>query len=346
MQIRVVFACVAIAGGLLACKPPPIATPVVSATAVPSGKALELDGYLTAHDPVIAKDGDRFYVFTTGAHIPILCSKDMRQWEFCGRVFKDNPKWIGDAISGVTDLWAPDISFFNGKWHLYYSASTFGKNRSLIGLATNTTLNPDSPNYKWVDEGLVVESKPSDDWNAIDPNLAMDESGQPWLAFGSYWSGIKLRKLNANTGKPASDARLYNIASRPHTNGAPGAIEGAFITRRGGYYYLFASFDFCCRGTNSTYNIRVGRATTITGPYVDQAGVPMLDGGGTLVLQGSKRWKGPGHNAILKDGDTYWLVYHAYDNDVAGAPRLRIEPLSWSADGWPIAPSQSMAGST
>ena len=115
----------------------------------------------------------RTYVFSTGSRIPILCSKDMTAWEFCGRVFEENPRWIADAIEGVTDLWAPDISLLKGKWHLYYSASTFGKNRSAIGLATNATLNPDSPDYAWVDEGLVIESKPSDRLrNAINPDLA------------------------------------------------------------------------------------------------------------------------------------------------------------------------------
>jgi arabinan endo-1,5-alpha-L-arabinosidase len=303
------------------------------------GKILQLDGYLKAHDPVVARDGDRYYVFTTGSRIPILCSPDMTQWEFCGRVFKDNPKWIGEAIDGVTDLWAPDISFFNGKWHLYYSASTFGKNRSAIGLATNATLNPDSADYKWVDEGMVIESKPSDNWNAIDPNIAFDESGQPWLAFGSFWSGIKLRKIDAATGKPATDnAQLYAIAGgRP----APNAIEAPFIIRRGDFFYLFVSFDFCCRGANSTYNIRVGRAPKITGPYVDRAGKAMLEGGGTLVLDGAsaKQWKGPGHNSIFSENGVDWLVYHAYDAQEVGTAKLRIEALGWDAEGWPIAPS-------
>jgi arabinan endo-1,5-alpha-L-arabinosidase len=233
-------------------------------------------------------------------------------------------------------LWAPDISFFNNRWHLYYAASTFGKNHSAIGLATNATLNPDAPNYKWVDEGLVIESTSADNWNAIDPNVAFDETHQPWLAFGSYWSGIKLRKLDAATGKPAAAVPLIALAGgRP----APDAIEAPFIIRHGGYFYLFVSFDACCQGVNSTYNIRVGRATAITGPYADRDGKPMLKGGGTLVLSGSKRWRGPGHNAILNDNGVDWLVYHAYDADEVGTAKLRIEALGWDAQGWPVAAS-------
>lgn len=305
------------------------------------GRVLPLTGFINAHDPVMAKDKDVFYVFTTGANIPVLCSKDMVKWEFCGRVFTDKPKWINDYVTGVTDLWAPDISFFNGKWHLYYSASTFGKNRSVIGLVTNSTLNPKDPKYKWVDEGLVVESKSTDNWNAIDPNLAFDEKGEPWLAWGSFWSGIKLHKIDAQTGKFAKGSHIVSIAGRPQP---PGAIEAPLIVRRGRtgkYFYLFVSFDACCQGLQSTYNLRVGRAEKITGPYVDRDGKALAAGGGTLVLQGSKRFKGPGHNDIYHDEktDTFWLVYHAYDADLAGKPQLRIESLGWDTAGWPVAPS-------
>lgn len=310
----------------------PPALPTVS-----PGPILEPAGFVKVHDPVMAKDGNRYYVFSTGSRIPILCSQDMTNWEFCGRVFADNPKWIGTAIDDVIDLWAPDISFVNGKWHLYYSASTFGKNRSAIGLATNVTLNPDDPNYKWVDEGMVIESKPSDAWNAIDPNLALDERGQPWLAFGSFWSGLKLRKLDPATSKPATDdTTLYAIAGgRP----SPNAIEAPFIIRRGDYFYLFFSVDFCCRGADSTYNIRVGRAPKITGPYVDRDGKALLEGGGTPVLSGSKRWRGTGHNGMFSEGGRDWLVYHAYDAEEVGISKLRIEALGWDAEGWPVAPS-------
>jgi arabinan endo-1,5-alpha-L-arabinosidase len=104
---------------------------------------------------------------------------------------------------------------------------------------------------------------------------------------------------------------------------------------------LFVSFDSCCQGANSTYNVRVGRSDSLTGPYVDRDGVPMTEGGGTLILSEYDRWKGPGHNGILiKDGD-YWMVYHAYDSKQNGTPKLRIESLSWDEEGWPSLPSQT-----
>ena len=296
-------------------------------------KNSELEGDIRqVHDPTIIKEADTFYVFSTRAGIAIRCSKDLIHWRLCGDVFAHLPEWAVTDVPGLRGLWAPDVSYFSGKFHLYYSVSTFGSNRSNIGLATNQTLDPGSENYRWVDQGKVIGSNPTDDWNAIDPNVAFDEKDQPWLAFGSFWGGIKLRRLDPATGKLSSqDPNLYSLASRP----SPGAIEAPLIFRKNGYYYLFVSFDFCCRGKDSTYNIRVGRARRITGPYLDRSGKLMMDGGGTLVLSGAGRWAGPGHCAVLHEKDSDFLVYHAYDTEWRGAPTLRIATLQWGEDGWP-----------
>lgn len=335
---------------LVACRPiepygatpagEPTPAPLAPATAAPT--TLEPTGFIkNIHDPVMARDGDAYYVFSTGARIIMICSKDMIAWEFCGRVFARVPQWVMQTVPGVGHLWAPDISYYNGRWQLYYAGSTFGSPRSVIGLATNTTLDPNSPDYAWVDEGLVIESTGAEDWNAIDPNFVVDGDGQPWLAFGSYWSGLKLRKLDPATGKPSTDdPTLYAIAQRAADDPGGTAIEAAFILHRDGYYYLFASFDACCRGVESTYNVRVGRSETITGPYIDREGTAMLDGGGTRILSTYDRWRGPGHNGIYQEGDAYWIVYHAYDNRAAGTPKLRIESLGWDEEGWPYLPSQ------
>ena len=129
-----------------------------------------------------------------------------------------------------------------------------------------------------------------DDFNAIDPDLSYDEQGRLWMAFGSFWSGIKLRRLDPATGKlSAEHPEIHSLASRP----APGAVEGPSIVRRGGFYYLFVSFDFCCRGIDSDYRVMVGRSRSITGPYVDRDGVPMTEGGGTELLRGYNEFAGP-----------------------------------------------------
>lgn len=285
------------------------------------------------HDPVLAEEDGTYYLFSTGAGIPMRCSADLEVWTLCSRVFFGPPAWHRETVPGVTDIWAPDITFMNGRHHLYYAVSIFGTNRSAIGLATNATLDPTSPDYAWRDEGVVIESERSDDWNAIDANVAFDEDGTPWLSFGSYWSGIKLVRLDPQTGKLAeSDPTLIPLASRPEP---PHAVEAPFIVRRGAHYYLFVSFDACCRGVNSTYNVRVGRADDIQGPYVDRAGKAMLAGGGTLVLEGTERWRGPGHNAVFAGDSGDLIVYHAYDAEFLGSPTLRIDPIEWDQEGWP-----------
>ena len=291
------------------------------------------------HDPTMIKEGNKYYLYSTGNNIPIHCSDDMKAWFACGSVFTKNPDWVEKAVPGVTQLWAPDIVFHNGTYYLYYAASTMGSNGSVIGLATNTTLDHNNPAYAWVDQGMVVSSQKTSSWdlgyNAIDPNLTFDTDGQPWLVYGSWWSGIAITKVDPTTMKPAAGEKVINLAYKP----SPHSIEGAFITHRDDFYYLFASHDLCCKGVDSTYNIRVGRSKNITGPYVDQAGRPLTQGGGTMVYKGSDHWRGPGHNSIYIEGDTYYMVYHSYDAYAAGIAELRIEALKWTADGWPQSPS-------
>ena len=272
---------------------------------------------------------------------PSIYSQDLVKWRLCGDVFAHLPAWAVKDVPGLRGIWAPDISYFNGKYHLYYSVSTFGSNRSSIGLVTNATLDPASEKYRWQDQGKILSSNNTDDWNAIDPNIVLDEAGEPWLSFGSFWSGIKLQKIDIATGRLSQkDTKLYSLASRPRSPQLPGAIEAPAIMRRSGYYYLFVSFDFCCRGVESTYNLRVGRSKAVTGPYVDREGKAMMEDGGTLVLKGGTRWRGPGHCAILQDKGGERLVYHAYDAEARGVSTLRIAPLSWDADGWPSVKEQ------
>jgi arabinan endo-1,5-alpha-L-arabinosidase len=316
-------------------------------------EALKLTGDIEySHDPSIAKDGDTWYLFGTAngpdrkGELPIRCSKDLHHWQLCGAVFDKVPDWIAKESPATKELWAPDISFFQGEFHLYYAFSVFGKNTSGIALLTNKTLNPASPNYRWVDHGLVLRSRLEDDFNAIDPNLVLDQNGQPWLAFGSFWTGIKMRKIDRKSGLlAADDTQLYSLARRkrpdnppPNPPGLPGdwqAIEAPFIVRHGDYFYLFVSFDLCCRGTKSTYKTMVGRSRNVTGPYVDQSGTPMLEGGGSALLVGNSRWFGPGGESVLEQKDGDIMVFHAYDGQT-GHAFLQISTLAW-VDGWPKA---------
>jgi arabinan endo-1,5-alpha-L-arabinosidase len=295
------------------------------------------------HDPCIIKTDDTYYVFCTTPRadapqqLPWYRSKDLMRWERGGHVLPALPDWAKSAVAHTETCWAPDISYFNGQYYLYYACSTFGSNESVIGLATNASLDPADPHYAWQDRGLVLASKRSDDFNALDPNRIIASDGKHWLAFGSFWTGLKIIQIDPSSGKPLPDAERISIARRPK---APDAIEAVFIIQRAGYYYLFASFDFCCRGADSSYYTVVGRSKDILGPYVDQKGKPMLEGGGTLVLAaaaGEPRWRGPGHVAVVRDAGKDYLVYHAYDSAFGGRPTLRIAPMGWTDDNWPAA---------
>ena len=140
--------------------------------------------------------------------------------------------------------------------------------------------------------------------------------------------------LDPQSGKPLeTPAEMLAIAARPESK----AIEGAFIVRKQGFYYLFVSFDLCGRGVESTYKIMVGRSWDLNGPYRDRSGKAMMEGGGTLVLESHDYVRGPGHNSVLLDGEKDWLVHHYYDARAKGVPTLQIRPLVWANDEWPLA---------
>lgn len=290
------------------------------------------------HDPAMIREGATYYAFATnkfaGKDVPMFCSGDLRQWKHCGNVFEGVPGWALKEIPGARGIWAPDVQYAGGEFRLYYSVSTFGSNQSVIGLITSRTLDPQSPDYRWVDQGRVFGSTRQDDFNAIDPNLAVDAEGGMWMSFGSFWSGIKMRRIDPATGKlSASDTTLYSLASRPRTAELKAEIEAPYMIRHGAFYYLLVSFDRCCRGAKSTYKIMAGRSDKITGPYLDKDGKPMLEGGGTLLLAGSERWKGPGGQSILRDRGRDFLIFHAYDG-TTGRPFLQVSGIAWEND-WP-----------
>lgn len=295
------------------------------------------------HDPVLIKEGSRYYLFATGMGISVLSSEDLKTWRVEPSVFDKAPQWAVDIIPGFRGhIWAPDIYFYNNRYHILYSCSAFGKNTSAIGHASTATLDPNSPDYGWTDHGKVLQSVPfRDDWNAIDPNLIIDEEGTPWMNFGSFWGGIKLVKLTKDL-QIAEPEEWYSISRRPRdfelngTSAGNGAVEAPFIYRKGDYYYLFVSFDYCCRGNDSNYKIVVGRSKELKGPYLDKEGHRMDRNGGSVLLQGDDKWAGVGHCGVHDiDGKDY-LVAHAYIKADNGASHLVVRTLSWDNENWPV----------
>jgi arabinan endo-1,5-alpha-L-arabinosidase len=284
-----------------------------------------VSGATGTHDPTIVKTpGGTYIVAQTGDNIPLSTSSDRTAFRAAGSVFPSGAPWTTTYTEGSRNLWAPHISFHNNQYYLYYSASSFGSNRSAIFLATS----PTGASGTWTDRGLVIESRTSDNFNAIDPDLIVDDAGRWWLNFGSFWSGIKQIAINPSTGKRA-DTTIRGIAGR---NG--GAIEAPTMFKHGNFYYLWVSFDRCCQGAASTYRIMVGRSTNPNGPFTDRNGTAMTAGGGTEVLAGRGSIHGPGHQHVFADTDSEVLTYHYYTD--SGASRLGINLIGYDAAGWPF----------
>jgi arabinan endo-1,5-alpha-L-arabinosidase len=287
-------------------------------------------GDIGVHDPAMMKTGAGGYLLVhTGNNLPIKTSTDRIAFRNAGVVFPNGAPWTTQYTKGSANLWALDISFHNGQYYLYYSASTFGSNNSAIFLATS----PTGTSGSWTNQGLVINSTSGSDFNAIDPNLFIDAENQWWLTFGSFWSGITMVRINASTGRRSTtDTAIRALAGRPSSAG--NAIEAPFLFRHGNFYYLLVSFDRCCQGARSTYRVMVGRSAAVTGPYLDRTGRAMTSGGGTEILAGHDAIHGPGHQAVMSDVDGELLVYHYYAND--NSSKLGINLLGWDLANWPV----------
>ena len=282
-------------------------------------------------DPNLVKGKNGYYyAYSTQANwqrdgaggpymIPILRSKDLVKWEPLGQALSQRPAWKKEG-----GIWAPDAVQYRGKYFLYYSVSTWGDPNPGIGVAVSP--KPEGP---FEDKGKLFLSKEVGVANSIDAFFYEDKK-TPYLFWGSFHGiyGIELSKdglqLKGDTFRIAG--RLY---------------EASYIYKRDGYYYYFGSAGTCCEGAKSTYRVLVGRSKNIKGPYIDKAGKPLLENGGTLVLKGNtgkEGFTGPGHNGDIitdKKGQT-WMLYHAFrkENDKKGRVML-LDKIDW-VDGWPV----------
>ncbi|MCB0640000.1 MAG: arabinan endo-1,5-alpha-L-arabinosidase [Phaeodactylibacter sp.] len=299
---------------------------------------------IRVHDPVVIRQGAVYHLFCTGKGIAHFTSTDLENWERSEPVFPEKPEWTDAVVPDFRNhIWAPDVLYHNETYYLYYSVSAFAKNTSAIGVATTPTLDPAAANYQWTDHGIVIQSQPNRDlWNAIDPNIVFDEAGTPWMSFGSFWNGLKLVKMDPSLLQIAEPQEWYTIARRARSfelsdrNPGDAALEAPFIFKKDGWYYLFLSWDLCCRGENSTYKVVVGRSRNVKGPYVDRDEKNLFHGGGSLVIQGNENWYGAGHCSVYTfEGEDY-LFFHAYDASEEGHSKRKVRSIWWSEEGWPF----------
>ncbi len=296
---------------------------------------LELSGNTFAHDPTIVQAGGTFYRFWTGDRIPSATSTDLAHWRDAPAVFPSGyPSWVDPWLAGIPGEtfnfpWAPDASYFNERFHIYSSFSAkFGDNVSCI---THLTTEGPTPG-PWTDHGPVICTEGNEPYNAIDADVGLDSEGNPYLAFGSFWDGIMVIPLNADGSRRGNEIVRLAWARE---------IEAPVLFRRCGYYYLFVTWGLCCPGegrsvADLSYRVAVGRAESILGPYVDRGGRPMLDGGGTLIVEGDGvQWAAAGHSDVIVAGSRIYNLYHAYRQS-NGQAQLRIVELPFDDEGWPV----------
>ena len=190
-------------------------------------------GTYNVHDPSCKLFGDTYYMYSTDAifgenkkeiqennlpfgYIQVRKSKDLVNWEFAGWAFREIPaegkKLVLDNSGGrgVTNIWAPYILQYNGKYRLYYSVSAFAKQTSYIGLAES-----DSPEGPWELKGCVVKTKTGDKMNAIDQSIVINpETGEHWMHYGSYFGGLYCVKLNPETGLTMQEGDQGHLIAR------------------------------------------------------------------------------------------------------------------------------------
>ena len=294
-----------------------------------------LQGDVRAHDPSsIIQSGGRYYLFSTGWGLRTKSSDDLIHWSEGPPVFRRgvSPAWPQQVAPGFQGhFWAPDLVRCGNVYRLYYSVSRFGKQTSAIGLATSGAFTANDSVLDWKDQGVVIQSRAGDPYNAIDPSVLVAKDGRHWLAFGSFWDGIYLTELNPETGL------LLNPTTKPTRIASANEIEAATLLQHEGWCYLFVNHGLCCRGVDSTYRVLVGRSKRVEGPYLDKEGRDLIDGGGTLFLQSQGAQIGPGHIALLADSPANRFAFHYYDGDDRGKSKLAMANMHWSNEGWPEA---------
>jgi arabinan endo-1,5-alpha-L-arabinosidase len=279
------------------------------------------------HDPTLTREGNTYYLYFTGLHVPFKSSTDGITWTNGGNVFPANLSWWGADVP-VPDNWAPDIHKIKGTYYVYYSVSAWNNFNSSVGLVTNTVLDPASPDYRWVDRGKVIDFRNGGAGvNVIDPDLFVDDDGTSWLVYGSYRTGIRLVQLDPLTGKLLKDPPDLVVLTN-----ALG--EGADIIKHNGYYYLVVSRGICCAQLASTYQVVMGRSRTLKGPYLTRDNQRLLDGSYTLLLAGDTNHPGQGGQSFYEESGQLFMVYHAYTAPT-GDPLVNVRPIFFDSTDWP-----------
>jgi len=268
------------------------------------------------HDPsTIAECDGKYYTFGTGGG---------------GLISEDGWTWYGGGVRPGGGA-APDVIKIGNRYLVVYGATGgAGNHKGAILTMWNKTLDPKSPDFKYSEPIVVATSDGYEENDAIDPGVMIDPTtGRLWLTYGTYFGFTRLIELDPKTGKLKEGNKPVDVAI---------VCEASTLVYRDSWYYLLATHGSCCDGANSTYNVVVGRSKKITGPYLDNVGRSMLEGGGKMVVATRGGLIGPGHfgHIILEKGVEKMSIHYEADLEQSGRSVLGILPVVWK-DGWPVA---------
>jgi len=270
------------------------------------------------HDPsTIMECEGKYYTFGTGSG---------------GLISEDGWTWNGGGVRPGGGA-APDALKIGDRYLVVYGATgggLGGGHNGKILTMWNKTLDPTSPDFKYSEAIVVASSENMEDNDAIDPGLLLDPTdGRLWISYGTYFGFIRLVEIDPKTGERVKGNKAINIAID---------CEATDLMYRDGWYYLLGTHGTCCDGANSTYNIVVGRSRKVTGPYLDNMGRDMLEGGGKMVVAAGGRVTGPGHfgRFIMDKGVEIMSCHYEADLQQGGRSVLGIRPLLWKNE-WPVA---------
>jgi len=270
------------------------------------------------HDPsTIAECDGKYYTFGTGGG---------------GLISEDGWTWNSGAVRPGGGA-APDVIKIGDRYLVIYGSTgggLGGGHDGRINTMWTKSLDPKSPDFKFSESNVVASSANMEDNDAIDPGILLDPTdGRLWLSYGTYFGFIRLVELDPKTGKRVEGNKAINVAID---------CEASDLMYRDGWYYLLGTHGTCCDGANSTYNIVVGRSRKVTGPYLDNMGRDMIEGGGKMVVAAGGRVTGPGHfgRFIVANGVEKMSCHYEADLDQSGRSVLAIRPLLWK-NGWPYA---------
>lgn len=283
-----------------------------------AGSARAQTGFPYIHDPsTLAECDGKYYTFGTGQG---------------GLISEDGWSWTGGAVRPGGGA-APDVIKLGDRYLVIYGATgggLGGGHNGRILTMWNKTLDPHSPDFGYTEPIEVAASDGLEDNDAIDPGILLDPTdGRLWVSYGTYFGFIRLIELDPATGKRVEGNIAKDIAID---------CEATDLIYRDGWYYLLGTHGTCCDGVNSTYNIVVGRSRSVQGPYMDNVGRDMLQGGGKMVIAAGDRVAGPGHfgRTVVDEGVEVMSCHYEADFERSGRSVLGIRPLLWK-NGWPVA---------